>query len=264
MEMFLWKINFIKTLSLMKTARMLSVTLLMLIIAAISPIVSSCNGLPQNSKGDGSTVTETRAIGEFTGIQAGGAFTIIITQGDSYGLTVEADKDLIQYIETKVVGSTLKINMKNTFNHWPHDGGKMIINVTCKTLKNLDFSGAVDVKTTNQLNVPELGIDVSGAVEADLNMAVQKVDMVLSGACELTLKGTATTMSLDASGASEVDAFGLVCTDVTVFGSGAIEAKVNATGSLKANASGACDIRYKGTPRVDVSTSGASSIKRAD
>ena len=247
----------------MKTAKILSISLLLMISTAISPL-ASCNGLPQDSKGDGNVVTETRAVTEFTGIQAGGAFAIFIKQGDTYTLSVEADKELLQYISTKVEGKTLKIDLKNSFSHWPKNSGKMNIYITCKTLNNLDFSGAVEVKTQNQLNVPELALDVSGAVEADLNIAVQKLDMVLSGACELTLTGAAASMSMDASGASEVDAYGLASTDVVVYGSGAIEAKVNATGTLKANVSGACDVRYKGTPKVDVSSSGASSIKRAD
>lgn len=248
----------------MKTVKLLSVLMMLVITTAISPLTSSCNGFPQDSKNDGKTVTENRTVSEFTGIQAGGAFTINITQGDSYALTVVADKELLEYIETKVVGNTLKINMRNTFSHWPKNSNTMIINVTCRTLKNLDLSGAVEVKTMNQLNVPELGVDVSGAVEANLNLNVQKIDMVLSGACELTLTGTAATMSMDASGASELDAFGLTATDVTLYGSGAIEASVMASGTLKANVSGACDIRYKGTPRIDISSSGASSIKRAD
>jgi hypothetical protein len=43
-----------------------------------------------------------------------------------------------------------------------------------------------------------------------------------------------------------------------------VEAKVNVTGSLKANLSGACSIRYKGNPKLDAHSSGASDIKKAD
>ena len=74
--------------------------------------------------------------------------------------------------------------------------------------------------------------------------------------------GDATGIALVPSTVQE--AYDLAITDLTVYGSGAIEASVTVSGYLKANVSGACTIRYKGNPKVEIHSSGASSIKRAD
>jgi hypothetical protein len=248
----------------MKTRKLISPIFFLMIMIAFIATASGCNTMPRHSNEGGNTITETRPVTEFTGIKAGGAFKIFIKQGDTYALSVEAEKDILPLIETKVTGKVLEIQFTHEYKHWMGDNGPMNIYVTVKTLDNLDLSGACEVETQNMLTVPSLGLDISGAVEARLSLSVQKLDMVLSGASELKLSGKADAMRLDASGASEVDAYSLESGDVTLFGSGAIDAKITANTSLKANVSGACDVRYKGNPRVDVSSSGASSIKRAD
>jgi hypothetical protein len=209
-------------------------------------------------------IKQTRPVSDFTEVEAGGAFEIFIRQASTSGVIVEADAEIIDQIVTEVVGSRLKIYFKNRPSNWMRDIDELKIYISVKDLKHLDLSGAVELVSENRISGMDLKLEASGASEVKLELAMQSLNLDLSGASELNLTGSAGTVRLDGSGASDIQAYDLAITDLTVYGSGAIEASVTVSGYLKANVSGACTIRYKGNPKVDIHSSGASSIKRAE
>jgi len=246
----------------MKTLTQIGLYLLIFILSGHRYLYAEKNLIScMNEEG---TKKETRQIESFTGIRVGGAFEVYITQTGSCSVVVEADERVIEYISTEVEDGTLKIYMKKgpgpCFDHVK----TMKIYLTVGELKSLDLSGAVELKMENQLKTAELELDGSGAVEVDLKLDVQKMDVEISGACELSLIGTVGDLNIEGSGASELDAFNCTANNVAIYISGATEATVNATGTLKVKASGACDVRYKGNASVDVYTSGASSVKKVE
>lgn len=247
----------------MKTLGIFFLTMVITTMSGVSVPLSGCHSDHYRSGSD-KIIKQTRPVSDFTEIEVGGAFEVFLRQSESPGVIVEADAEIIEQIVTKVEGSRLKIYLKNNSTHWMRDIDEMKVYISIKDLKYLDLSGAVDMVTENRISGTDLKLDASGASEVKLELAMQSLNMDLSGASELTLTGTAVTVRLDGSGASDIEAFGLAVTDLTVYGSGAIEAAVNVTNTLKANMSGACTIRYKGNPKVDIHSSGASSIKRAE
>jgi hypothetical protein len=248
----------------MKITKTFSVMLFLALTVGLGPLASGCiNSLPGGNTGD-NLVTQKRQVPSFTGIRVGGAFEVTLTQGDTYSVVVEADGDIIDYITTEVSGDILKIGMKTDHPKFWHNNYTMRVTVTYKDLSSLDLSGAVEVETTNKLNGKDLQIESSGASEIKLDLAMQNLDMTASGASKLTLTGRVAQGKFDASGASELHCADLTVGDLALYGSGAVEAKVTVTGTLRANVSGACTVKYLGNPRVDVHSSGASTIKRAD
>lgn len=209
-------------------------------------------------------IKETRTVGSFTGIKVGGAFNVFIKQTGKSSVEVEADAEVISYITTEVDGSTLIIGMKKPpVKSW-ENVHTLNVYITVGELNTLSLSGAVEISTQSPLKGEILEMDVSGAVEADLNFQYRKITMELSGASELKLAGQVEVVTIEASGASELDAFGMDVKDLSIYASGATDAEVNASGTLKISASGACDVRYKGGANVNAYTSGASSVKKAD
>ena len=82
------------------------------------------------------------------------------------------------------------------------------------------------------------------------------------GAGEVTLRGSAGDLTVNAAGASTVDLADFPVADANVEAIGASEVTVNASGRLDADASGASDVYYLGNPTLGtVDTSGASSVK---
>jgi hypothetical protein len=245
--------------------RTIRITVLFIIMMALSGgVVSACR-FDHGIKGDpGNTIRQTRQVGTFTGIRVGGAFEVYLKQGDVQEVIVETDPDVMEYVTTEVSNGVLGIGMKNHPPHFMHDIDVLKVYITLKDLNMLDLSGAVEISSQSRITTPKLEMEVSGAVESNLDLAAKELDLSLSGASELTFSGTAEQVKMDASGASEISAYEMVMTNLTLYGSGAIESKVNVSGSLKANMSGACSVRYKGSPRVEAHSSGASDIKHTD
>jgi carbon monoxide dehydrogenase subunit G len=242
----------------MKTTKTLSAILFVSLFMGVSTLFAGCRlGVP---KGDGNIVKQERKISSFNGIDISGAFNIYLKQGDAESVTLEADENIMQYIRTEVKDGILNVGLKES--HY-HNTGKINVYITIKGLKSIDLSGAVDLQTQNKLSLSDLSIDVSGAADTRLEMAVQKLTIDGSGASKMSFTGSATEVSMDLSGASEIFAFDMPAESYTISLSGAGTAEINVTKKLNAEISGAGTIRYKGSPsEISQDLSGAGSIKK--
>ncbi|MBL7137540.1 MAG: DUF2807 domain-containing protein [Bacteroidales bacterium] len=244
----------------MKTMNQIKTILIIFLLSGMSAAIA----MPSTNSYKGESVKkETRNVGSFTAIKVGGAFEVFIKQTGTPGVEVEADADVLPYIITEVSDNILKIGMKKTPPKFMNDVHTLNVYITVADLNALSLSGAVEITTQNEIKGEKMGIDISGAVEADLNLHLQKLNMDISGASEIKLVGQAQEVNIETSGASKLDAFDFEVKDLSIYASGATEANVNASGVLKISASGACDIRYKGGASVNAHTSGASSVKQA-
>jgi hypothetical protein len=228
------------------------------LLLGISSLFASCNALG-GAHGDGNVLKETRKVSSFDGIDVSGAFDIILKQGLTEEVTVEADANLLPLIGTEVVGGTLRIETKKPVNHVT----VMKVYVTVKDLKRIDVSGAVDINTDGRITVPELSIDASGASDSKLDIAVQKLKLDCSGASKMRFSGSATDVNMDLSGASDIFGYDLLAESYDIEISGAGNAQLNVSKRIRAEISGAGSVKYKGSPtEIDQSVSGAGSIKK--
>jgi hypothetical protein len=238
----------------MKTVKHLSTVLLAVVI-----LFASCSVLGE--RGNGNVQKQERKVAEFNAIDVSGAFDVILSQGTTQSVIVEADENLLPLIRTEVIGNTLKIDNDKPI----HNPKCMKVYITVTDLKRVEVSGAVDLQTQNKLTLTELALDISGATDATFDIAVQKLEISSSGGSEMNFTGMANRMDLDVSGAAEIHAFGLLTEIASLSISGAGEAEINVTKELNADISGAATVRYKGNPvKVDSDISGAGSIKKAE
>ena len=209
-------------------------------------------------------VNQSRNVGTFRGVQAGGALNVFIKPGSPQSVTVETDEDLQSRIITEVVGGILKIHREKKFDWKSWRNRKVNVYLTCPELTSLDVSGATDVKSESALVANDFRLKVSGASDVTLALSAKTLRATVSGASDLTLTGRADNQQIDLSGASDYKGYGLQSHRAEVQTSGSSDAQISVDGELKAGASGASDVRYKGKPRVrNVQSSGASSVRNA-
>ncbi len=238
--------------------RSFSIFLFAGMLVGMSSLVASCSAIG-GIHGDGNVLKETRKISSFDGIEVSGAFDIVLRQGATEEVTVEADANLLPVIRTEVVGGTLTIETKKPVEHVT----VMKVYVTVKDLKRIDVSGAVDINTEGRITVPELSLDASGASDSKMDIAVQTLKLDCSGASKIKFSGSATNVSMDLSGASDIFAYDLLAETYDIDISGAGNAQLNVSKKIRAEISGAGSVKYKGSPtEVDQSVSGAGSIKK--
>jgi len=211
-------------------------------------------------EGNGNVIKKTHELEEFTKIDISGMFEVELTQGDQVLVTLEADENLHDIIEIYVKNGKLRVSTTKKIR----DAEELKLHITYINLVDIDVSGAVEVRTMNQLKGDKLVIDGSGATELDLDVNVKSLDIDVSGASTTKLKGQASELSVDMSGAGELKAKKLETQIASLEISGAGSARVNVSDKLDISVSGAADVKYIGSPEIKQSISGAGSISKAD
>lgn len=206
------------------------------------------------------SITETRPVGDFTGIRASSVVKLEITQGEACAVIVEGQAKEVADLKTEVKDGVLSISGSNA-----SDDEELKVKVTIKNLNMLDVSSALNTSSTNKIVTDSLHIIGSGVSSVKLDVQATSIKTSLSGASTVKISGTATHLTAGLSGASQLKAYDLITEHATLTTSGASSARVNATASLQAVTSGASEIHYQGNPaEKNINSSGASSVSMKD
>ena len=126
----------------------------------------------------------------------------------------------------------------------------------------------LDISQASELNfkggADEMEVDLSGSSDMNIDATVGKMKGDLSGSSSIQLRGQAESMSMDLSGSSDIEGHAMRVTVASIELSGSSDATVYVVDALSVQASGNSSLRYKGNPRLDVSSSGGSTIKPLD
>lgn len=205
-------------------------------------IGTSFNGVAttHTEKGDEKVVTVERTdLAPFTEIEAGGIFNIIISQGETYKVIIEADENLLDKITTTVINNRLLIESSAI-----EKVTRLMITVVSPQYTAIIGSGASNFETNGIINSTNIYLDFSGASEANLNINSNKLTTNISGACDIKLAGNAGDFTATLSGASNLDAEKFLATKTTVDASGAASATVFAYEKGDAVVSGVADVEF--------------------
>jgi hypothetical protein len=205
---------------------------------------------------------QDRKLSGFTSINVSNAFDVYISQGNQDAVGVSAsDESATNNIKTYISGGVLYLSFnQKSWGSWKNN--KLKAYITVKDLQKLTVSGACNVSFVDPIISDKLLVSISGASDIKGPVKVNSLKVGASGASNISLSGTATETDFNISGACSIKSLDLVTDNCAVVASGASSVKLTINKSLKANISGASDIRYKGTVSMfNTKTSGASSIK---
>jgi hypothetical protein len=195
----------------------------------------------------------------FTKVEIGSAFTLEITQSNSYSVSVTTGINRMEHIKVTREDDTLKIGLS--------PGGFLLsfstlkATITMPDLHSLNLSGASNGNVQGFSSSNDFSLNLSGASRLSGDISAGDVVFTISGASTVELQGSADDMTVDASGASSVklSSFEVVNADVTL--SGASNGTVKLDGTLDVGLSGASTLTYKGNPTLgNVNISGGSNI----
>lgn len=213
-------------------------------------------------RGAGPIVTETRTVISFTRIDASQPTHVYLTQGPLADIRIEAQRNVLDVLRTEVVSNELRIGADNS-NLDIKDPIRVYI--TTPELAQLSGSGTTHFFTQGPWTVADLIVRLSGAGGGDLDVAgTGTLRTDLSGASELTLRGTFPTHRTTLSGASKLWAFNQTVAVAEIDASGASRAEVAVDNTLSVRASGASKVYYRGSPTVSSDVSGGSQIVKTN
>jgi hypothetical protein len=209
---------------------------------------------------------ELREAKDFHAIKISSSFDVYITQSNEESVAVSAsEKKYMDEIEIKVDNGTLVIGMKKSswMKKWNNKNMKLKAYISFKKIDRFDVSGACDIFFQGLVKADELKIVLSGASNIKGEFELQKLDVNLSGASDITAKGSVTNLIIHASGASDFKGYDFIAQYCDVDVNGASGVKITVNKELSAKASGASDVKYRGSGLIrDIKTSGASGVSK--
>lgn len=235
-----------------------------LLVFSFLIVLSSCRFFGgERVSGDGNITTTERQVGSFNSVELSGSLNVHLKQDANNAVRVEADANLMQYIEVFSEGNTLIVRQKRGYNLRPTK--EIIVYATAPGYKHLSVSGSGNMYTDNEISSNDLlDLSVSGSGGAMLQLNTVDLNVKVSGSGSVTLKGKTQDMALSISGSGSVNAFDVASENVTVGVSGSGDAKVNPNKKLEVRVSGSGNVSYKGNPSVDKSTSGSGDVTKVN
>lgn len=210
-------------------------------------------------KGNGDVVMDGRDIDGFTGVDACCSFRVELAQGP-FEVRVEAESNLLEFIETTVRGKTLYVKYTDRANFKSTE--PITVYVTLPDLELVDASSSSRITGTTPFTGKDLTLDVSSSADIELTFTGDRVQVDASSSGRIELKGKAERFRADASSAGKIAARDLSSDDAIADVSSGARIEVHVNNSLRADASSGGSVEYTGSPRdVNTDTSSGGSVR---
>lgn len=205
--------------------------------------------------------SQNRDVGSFTGIKVSQGIDVYLKKGDTEALYLEVTGTDPENVITEKSGEYLKIHMASG----SYKSRTVKVYVTFVNLNQVSASSAANVFAEGLIKAPNLSISASSAASIDIGVACETIEVSVSSAADVDLRGKTERLSIEVSSSGEVDAYNLQADTVDVKASSAGTAKVNVLTHLKAQASSAGSVRFKGNPpRSYTHSSSGGSVRKID
>ncbi len=282
----------------MKRIHTLEVSLLILAV-----VVQSAFGGWRDKKieGSGNVVTESRDVSGIEAVNLATVGTLIITVGSEEKLEIEAEDNLIEYIQTDVDGGQLVIELESPYSFDINE--PILYHLTVKSLEEIEASSAGDIEAP-ALKAGRMFVRISSAGNIDIEkIEADMLDIQISSAGDLNIDDVVAKeveVDINSSGDTRIRALISDYLDVNINSSGNFsvlggkvkeqeiqisssgdykgkrlesetasvtsgssgDAEVFVTGYLKARLGSSGDVLYAGDPEVDKRTGSSGRVRR--
>ncbi|MGZ9234987.1 MAG: GIN domain-containing protein [Anaerolineales bacterium] len=211
-------------------------------------------------RGSGNVVSSTCEVSGFDAVSVEYPAQVLIKQGNTESLKIEAEDNLLPNLKTQVQNGTLEIFYRREGNKHVNPTKPVKITIVVKDVDEVDFSSAGELIIEN-LETDRLDVSLSGAGNVDLDqISVKELTLSLSGAGSANASGTADSLDLSISGFGDFKGEDLHDKTAQVSISGAGSATVWVDEDLTAQVSGAGSVSYYGSPSVSRQISGVGGV----
>lgn len=236
----------------------------LLLLLSVSVLAASCRFVRgKRVRGDGNVKTETREHSGFKGVVQYGSFDLLVSSGATQSVKIEAEENILPYIETYMDGDVLTVNTKD--GYWLDPKTQIRVYVTSPDYQVIKSNGAGNIIGENKITATgKLDLGVSGSADIRMDVDAPEIDADITGSGNLDLKGKTKIFTGSVSGSGEIRAMELMAEETKVRISGSGNADVYASVSLDVNVAGSGDVRYKGNAKVNSNIAGSGDVKKID
>ncbi|APV43409.1 DUF2807 domain-containing protein [Dehalogenimonas formicexedens] len=250
------------------------------IILVASMAVAGIACIPFGSiVGRGPVETRNQDFSGFTKIEISSTFKVEVVRDSGYSVSVTTNENIFGYLDFSQEGDTLKIKLKDG----SYTVASLKARITAPEIASLQVSGASSASlsgfTSNanlklvasgassieldSIKCGDLDANVSGASKIKGSMETGNATFLVSGASNVSLSGQGRDLKVTCSGASRGSLKEFASTNAKVSFSGASNGDVSTSGRLDVTLSGASSLKYYGNATLgDVNVTGASSLNK--
>ena len=211
--------------------------------------------------GNGKLITENRSLSDYDKINVAGSFDVILIKGKEGGISIKADENLLEYIETDVENGHLKIQPKKGYQL--RSTKNIIITVPFETIDAISLAGSGNVHSKDVLNISDLNLNLAGSGEINLPVSSKNLTSQIAGSGNIKLSGNSDVFNCEIAGSGNLEGSDLKATasHINIAGSGNV--KIHAISEIHAKIVGSGNVIYTGNPTIEKSKSvGSGSIRK--
>jgi hypothetical protein len=233
----------------------------LLAMAAWMPLAAQA----ERVSGSGRVATETRSLPPFEGVALSGSMDLVVRQGGTQAVEVQADDNLLPFLETEVSGSGADARLHVRWKRGTsiRNSTTTRISVTVPRLSALSASGSGDM-TVEPFETPSLAIRISGSSDTTLRrLTTADLQIAISGSGDVEGAGSATRLKVSVSGSGDVKLRDMKSDEVSISIAGSGDASVHAEKSLEVRIAGSGDVVYTGNAAtVNAKVAGSGSVNK--
>ena len=211
--------------------------------------------------GEGPLVTQTRTVGNFTGVSSEMSGKVNFTIAPDYKVEITAQQNILDVLNTNVVNGVLHIDFKNNVRVKQHED--LLINITAPYADYFRLSGSGNMNLQGDITANNLKVTLSGSGDITVQNAViaDKIDTDISGSGNISIAGgSAVNEDVDISGSGKVEMAGVDAQNAVTHTSGSGDVKLALSTNLDAHISGSGSVYYHGNPIISTHISGSGRV----
>lgn len=229
-----------------------------LFLSVVMILLSSCHFV----NGSGNIITQTRPTTEFRRISASSGFNVELKTGPSTEMIIEADDNVMKYIETSVSGDVLKIGISGNVHF--HDVHLKAF-ITAPEILGIKASSGASVIVKDLLkNTGKLSFNASSAGTIISVIDAPEIEADASSGASIKISGKTRDFHASVSSGSNMKTGELLSENTTVSASSGASATVHASIKLQATASSGASVNYYGAASVQKNVSSGGSVEKKD
>ena len=226
-------------------------------------LISSCRYVAgERIRGNGNLKTEQRSLGDFKSVSSHGSFNVYVASGDR-SLRIEAEENLLPYIETYVDGSVLHVRQKDNF--WLRPSREVRIFVSLPDFESIRSYGSGDIIGQSKItNSSKLELTVNGSANIKMDVDAPEIDAETNGSGNIDLQGSTRSWTGEIHGSGNIRAMDLKSENATIriYGSG--DANVSRLQNWMSMWPVVAMCTTKETPRYQVALRAAGDLKKSN
>lgn len=203
--------------------------------------------------------TENRPLtAAVTSIELTGPIDLIVKQGATPSITINAEQRLLSKVSTEIEGNTLRINTKGILLHMKHP---LQVEVTLAALQRLSTSSSGDTEV-NGFSGDKVDLSLQGSGSVTFNGQYKNIIAKMRGSGDFNLDGgNSDNVEIELFGSGDFNANGKAKTvNIALTGSGDINAEQLTADTVKVTLQGSGNVSAFAKQSVDLNVLGSGDI----